>query len=125
MKKKLLALALLSVAGVAKATNWAVVYSDSASTAYISTDRIRPHDGMIDIWEKVVFNSPQHAGTVSYNWTMAQYSVRCSDRAMRQNALNAYDSDGTTVASNPDVGPWKPVIPDSIADGFVTKVCGG
>jgi hypothetical protein len=123
MKCKLLTVALLSVAGVANATNWEIFSGSSDSIFYVATDRISTEGDYLNIWDKQVYTRRQKAGKYVFDYAVSQETVFCSGRSYRTNASTTYRNDGTSVLDVPGDGKWHQAVPDTVMDAVISKLC--
>ncbi|MFM0226113.1 surface-adhesin E family protein [Paraburkholderia dipogonis] len=125
MKKQLLALALLSVAGFAHATDWQNYGESSTMTIFVAADRLTRTGDYVETWQKFAYAKLQHEKKKPYSYSISQITVHCnaSVNSMRFRSVTYYAPDGGTVDSVSGDGPWSDVVPDSVADFVTKRVC--
>ena len=51
------------------------------------------------------------------------YEINCNEKTDRVLSVVVYDTDGKIVSSSFDETKWESIVPNSIGDSFLNKVC--
>jgi hypothetical protein len=125
MKKIIIGVALLTAAGIANATDWELYARASDMSIFVATDRITRNGDYVETWEKFVYEKPQHTGAKAYNYAIDQITIYCgpTGNALRLHSITYYAKGGNPVDSVTADGDWQNIVPDSVAEQVVTRVC--
>jgi hypothetical protein len=121
---KAVLVALLCTSPWALAATW-VDYDESAdgATFYLDTSSIKATGKKRTAWSKVVRTTPQaFNGELLKSW-VALIEVDCIGQTQRKLSEVGYRADGTSLYQVAEETVSTPVIPDSVAESRLKKIC--
>lgn len=134
MKRTLLAVGLMLMAGAAGADKWVafgaqtggLLDSQLSSIAYFHEPFTKKDRGHILVWWKVVYEKPQTRGQVSFDTAEDYVDLDCKESTIRYLEQDYY-SDGTSVASVDPPASWPKAFsyipPESLGAMLEARVC--
>ncbi|MFM0405305.1 surface-adhesin E family protein [Paraburkholderia dipogonis] len=125
MIKLAITLTLVGATQLAHAAEWELYSRGSDMSVFVATDRIVRNGDYVETWQKFIYDKPQRTGKKPYNYSIDQITVYCNPAgyALRLHSITYYTKGGNSVDSISGDGPWENIVPDSIAEGVVTRVC--
>lgn len=132
MIKHVLLICSLMVSGVASSEvidKWVNVSGEGNPEIFVNPSRMRVIDKsnqIIDIWEKIVFIRPETIANIKHDkndYYLLNKKYRCLDRQGKKIMIAFYQSDKLISRTDTSDETWKIVIPDSIEEEVLIKVC--
>ena len=98
------------------APRWIPIASSSNGTLDLFVDRyrIRWQGPIVNAWVRSVDQ---------YGYSIQQYEGNCTAMSIRSLQSTTYSNDGILMRSDALVSPWRPVVPESIAETGLVALC--
>ncbi len=102
--------------------------NDGTSKFFLNSLYVSKDGSVIKVWTKIESKKEsiyKNGKTLNYVNVKSLYlnEFDCSDRMSKINSVIYYDSKGTVITSSDEKTNWKNIIPDTIGESILKKVC--
>jgi hypothetical protein len=123
MKKALLAVALLSIAAGAGASNWVSVLDNSQYTMGVDTETYKTAGSNRDFWTKQDYKATQKTTKGKpYTSVSSKWHINCANDTWSASSITYYDQAGQLVTASDGFGAMD-IIPDTLPQIVEKEVC--
>ena len=110
----------------AQARQWVVFFNNSTTTSSLDVDSIKGEGNIRDFWVKSVHQEEETMGYVRYSSSLNRSWVNCYARKVGSSSLTLYSIQGRPVYSAKEADEpvnWSSVLPDTMGEAMLEKVC--
>ena len=115
---------LLAWSSYTQAANWILLTQAEDDTKYyLDTERSELNRDQPMTWEKYILPKAEKR---AYGWEKSkviQYEYNCESKQYRILSLFVYDAKGSVLISHAEADEWQVVVPDSIGEGMLNRIC--
>jgi hypothetical protein len=116
---------LMIMVSPAQARQWVVFFNNSTTTSSLDADSIKGEGSIRDFWVKSV-HQEETMGYIHYNSSLSRSWVNCYSRKVGSSSLTLYSIQGSPVYSAKETDEpvnWSSVLPDTMGEAMLEKVC--
>jgi hypothetical protein len=122
MRKIALAMALLTSAATASATDWTLLGRSDNSVLYVAMDKLEYRGNTVVFWDKQIYGKPVTIGPYTYLYSVAKEELSCTESKFRSLTTSIYSAAGE-VQSTFNTTNWFDIPPDTMMEKVATTLC--